>query len=340
VNPVHSHMRDTQSACAFLLFLLLAVVSLVCSQAADQSYDVIIVRADLPIDYVIAQAYAHKEGIPIVTTNPRYLDEDVRRELLGYKSEGAAAALIIGGADTAISAAIELELREMGYQVDRLWDWDRIGTAARVAIELWDSSKHAVIANADVSESYLIASSISINLQAPILLTTENELPDTTAQALETLNVEQVFLVGPKISSVIDEELKLRGLEIQRVGKDIEIRDIPIITDDKSLIYQIRQPVPLVVGGVVGLVMGYLYFKISKKVKKREIPMFVLTEDEQKVVEAIGEGIKQEKLPELTGFSRPKITRIISDLESKQIISRSKYGKTYKVKVMKSIVED
>ena len=122
--------------------------------------------------------------------------------------------------------------------------------------------------------------------------------------------------------------------------EDIEITDIPIIRGDKSLMYQLRQPVPLAVGVILGLCIGYISFKARKKVTKREIPMFVLTEDEQKVVEAIGDGIKQEKLPELTGFSRPKITRIISDLESKQIISRSKFGKTYKIEVMKSIVED
>ena len=332
-----SYMRVTPYA--YVLLFLPIMISFVSGQGADH-YDVIVVRADLPIDYVIAQAYAHKEGIPIVTTSPEFLDEIVRRELLGYKSEGATTILIIGGSDTAVSAEIEEELIEMGYQVDRLWDWDRIGTAARVAIELWDTSHHAVIANADVSESYLIASSISINLQAPILLTTAEELPDTTVQALEILNVEEVFLVGPKISSVIEDDLKARGLKIQRVGKDVEIQNIPILRDDRSIVYQLRQPVPLILGGIAGFCIGYIFFVTFKKVRKREIPMFVLTEDEQKVVEAIGEGIKQEKLPELTGFSRPKITRIISDLESKQIISRIKYGKTYRIKVMKSIVED
>ncbi len=334
-----SHMKVTLSVYVLLVIFIIST-AFALPEAAEQKYDVIIVRADIPIDYVIAQAYAHKEGIPIVTTSPTYLDENVRRELLGYRLEGAVTALIIGGADTAISADIEQELIEMGYQVDRLWDWDRIGTAARVAIELWSSSPAAVIANADVPESYLIASSISINLQAPILLTAEEKLPDATAQALETLKVEKVFLVGPRISSAIDNELTARGLQIQRMGKDIEIRDIPVIREDRSLWFQIRQPVPLILGGVLGFVLGYLFFTVFRKVKKREIPMFVLTEDEQKVVEAIGEGIKQEKLPELTGFSRPKITRIISDLESKQIISRSKYGKTYRIKVMKSIVED
>jgi len=333
-------MKVIHIALVLLLFSFLSISAVSVTEAAERHYDVILVRADLPIDYVIAQAYAHKEGIPIITTRPQYLEEDVRKQLMGYKSEGATTVLIIGGADTAISYGIEQELKEMGYQVDRLWDWDRIGTAARVAIELWDSSEHAVISNADVSESYLIASSISINLEAPILLTTEDQLPDTTITALEKLEVKKVFLVGPKISSAIEDELKAMGLETQSVGKDIEITDIPIIREDKSLWYQIRQPIPLAVGVVFGLSISYIFLKARKKVTKREIPMFVLTEDEQKVVEAIGEGIKQEKLPDLTGFSRPKITRIISDLESKQIISRSKYGKTYKIEVMKSIVED
>lgn len=334
---LYSLMKTTRLNAVLLVFLCSLVLF---TEAQNQSYDVIIVRADLPIDYVVAQAYAHKEGIPIIATNPQYLDEDVRRELMGYKEEGAQTVLIIGGSDTAISAGIEEDLKKMGYQVTRLWDWDRIGTAARVAIELWSSSEYAVIANADVSESYLVASSISISLEAPILLTLENDLPDTTIQALVTLKVKKVFLVGPRISATVEEDLRKRGFEIQRTGKDIKIQDIPIIERNESFFEKLTEPVPLVLGGTAGLVIGYVFSRVFKKVKKREIPMFVLTEDERKVVEAIGEGVKQERLPELTGFSRPKVTRIISDLESKQIVSRDKYGKTYKLKVMKSIVED
>ena len=332
-------MKGSHLICGLFIFIFLST-SLLHSESALSTYDVIVVRADLPIDYVVAQAYAHKVGIPIVATDPLYLDDIVRRELQGYRSEGASAVLIIGGSDTAISTGIEQELKRMGYQTHRLWDWDRIGTAARVAIELWDSSHYAVIAHADVSESYLIASSISINLQAPILLTTEENLPDTTIQALEALRVKEVFLVGPKISPAVEEQISTLGIEIQRVGKDIEVKNITLLGQEDTLLSKLKQPLPLVVGGLMGLCLGYLLAKVFKKVKKREIPMFVLTEDERKVVEAIGDGLKQERLPELTNFSRPKITRIISDLEDKQIITRIKYGKTYRIKVMKSIVED
>lgn len=324
----------------FILAVIVTVIVMVLPlYAVEKPYDVILVRADLPIDYVIAQAYSHKEGIPVITTDPLFLTETVRREFLGYRAQGAATVLIIGGADTAISADVESELLEMGFQVDRLWDWDRIGTAARVAIELWDSSEAAVIAHADVTESYLIASSISINLQAPILLTEENELPVTTIQALDALKVKKAYLVGPKISVDVENTLIEKGLEVKRVGKDIEIKEIPVIREE-PIIPLIYRPIPLTVGALIGLVAGYFLFKGVKKVQRREIPIFVLDEDEQKVMEAIGEGIKQEELPDITGFSRPKITRIISELENKRIISRTKRGKTYIIKTLKSIVED
>jgi uncharacterized membrane protein len=328
-----------QRSLFILVVTVTAFITVLPTYAAERPYDVILVRADLPIDYVIAQAYAHKEGIPIITTDPLFLTETVRREFLGYRAQGAATVLIIGGADTAISADVESELLEMGFQVNRLWDWDRIGTAARVAIELWDSSEAAVIAHADVTESYLIASSISINLQAPILLTKENELPVTTIQALDALQVEKAYLVGPKISVDVENTLIEKGLEVKRVGKDIEIKEIPVIREE-PLIPLVYRPIPLTVGALIGLVAGYFLFKGVKKVQKREIPIFVLDEDEQKVMEAIGEGIKQEELPDITGFSRPKITRIISELENKRIISRTKRGKTYIIKTLKSIVEE
>jgi uncharacterized membrane protein len=328
-----------QRSLFILVVTVTAFITVLPTYAAERPYDVILVRADLPIDYVIAQAYAHKEGIPIITTDPLFLTETVRREFLGYRAQGAATVLIIGGADTAISADVESELLEMGFQVNRLWDWDRIGTAARVAIELWDSSEAAVIAHADVTESYLIASSISINLQAPILLTKENELPVTTIQALDALQVEKAYLVGPKISVDVENTLIEKGLEVKRVGKDIEIKEIPVIREE-PIIPLVYRPIPLTVGALIGLVAGYFLFKGVKKVQKREIPIFVLDEDEQKVMEAIGEGIKQEELPDITGFSRPKITRIISELENKRIISRTKRGKTYIIKTLKSIVEE
>ncbi|MFQ5891465.1 MAG: cell wall-binding repeat-containing protein [Candidatus Methanofastidiosia archaeon] len=316
--------------------LLLLLVSLA---KAQESLDVIIVRGDLRIDYVIAEAYSHKEGIPIVTTDPKFLSESVRKELSGYRDMGFKRALIIGGADTAISTEIENELRRMGFEVLRIWDWDRIGTAARFAMELWKRSDVAILANDEVSEAHLVASRLAIELKAPILLTEENNLPEkATKNALITLKVSRVFLVGPKISDEVKLELEEMGIECKRVGEDIEPQALPI---SRAFLWdRLLEPYPLAFGIIIGFITALIFRKLYYKTRKGRVPFFVLTEDERRVVNAIGDGSKQEELPRLTGFSRPKITRIVSDLEKKKILSREKYGKTYKLKLLKDFTED
>jgi uncharacterized membrane protein len=71
------------------------------------------------------------------------------------------------------------------------------------------------------------------------------------------------------------------------------------------------------------------------------VPLFVLTEDERMVVNAIvraGGELRQDELPELTNYSRPKVSRIVNDLEGKQILMREKKGKTYKVSIAKKFI--
>jgi len=86
---------------------------------------------------------------------------------------------------------------------------------------------------------------------------------------------------------------------------------------------------------LIGALMLLTIFKLKKD---DSVPVFVLTEDERKLVQALKNGEeRQEKLPGATNFSRPKVTRLVMDLESKGIISREKKGKTYKIKLDKPI---
>jgi len=74
--------------------------------------------------------------------------------------------------------------------------------------------------------------------------------------------------------------------------------------------------------------------------KKGEIPFGVLNEDEQKVIDIIGEHqgkLRQDKLPRLTDFSRPKVSRLVSDLMGRGVISREKHGKTYVLQLERKV---
>lgn len=59
-----------------------------------------------------------------------------------------------------------------------------------------------------------------------------------------------------------------------------------------------------------------------------------LKNDERQVVKEIinNEGLTQAKLLQKVSFSKPTLWRIIKNLETRGVIEREKYGKTYKLK--------
>mgnify|MGYP005853271131 CR=1 FL=1 len=316
------------------IILFLVFVSILGPSVAEAStYDVIVVRGDILIDYTVAQAYSQKEKIPILLTDPKTLSGFSKRELMGFYDEGARKALIIGGTTDAISESIELEITNIGYEVTRIWDWDRAGTAARVAIDLWKSSRESVILNGNIEESYLIASKFAMKRGIPILITNENEIPSSTVEALDMINARKVYVVGPMISENVVKSLASKGIAVERLGKDINISDV-IDVEEEGLNLKID-----VISMIAGLFLGAFALLLFFRFKKDDsVPVFVLTEDERKLVQALKNGEdRQERLPEATNFSRPKVTRLVMDLESKGIIFREKKGKTYKIKLDKPI---
>lgn len=319
---------------SFLLILLSILVSTTIPVfSLESSYDVIVVRGDILVDYTVAQAYSQKEKIPILLTDPKILSSSTKKELMGFYDEGARNVLLIGGTTDAISENIEFDIANIGFNVTRIWDWDRAGTAARVAIDLWKYSKESVIINGNVEESYLIASKFAMKRGIPILVTNENDLPVSTREALEKTGVKKVYVVGPLISDDVVKTLISSGVTVERLGKDINISDVKGL-DEESLNLKV-DIISLISGLILGIVFLFLIFRFRKD---NSVPVFVLTEDERKLVQALKNGEdRQEKLPEATNFSRPKVTRLVMDLESKGIIFREKKGKTYKIKLDKPI---
>ncbi|HNR43870.1 MAG TPA: hypothetical protein PKH80_01775 [Methanofastidiosum sp.] len=316
----------------FIIFLLFLSI-LAPSMAEASTYDVIVVRGDILIDYTVAQAYSQKEKIPILLTDPKTLSGSSKRELMGFYDEGARKVLLIGGTTDAISENIELDITNIGYEVTRIWDWDRAGTAARVAIDLWKSSRESVIINGNIEESYLIASKFAMKRGIPILITNENELTASTIEALDMINARKVYVVGPMISDNVVKSLTSKGIAVERLGKDINTSDV-IGLDEEGLNLKVD-----ILSMLAGLFFGALALLLIYRFKKdNSVPVFVLTEDERKLIQALKNGEdRQEKLPEATNFSRPKITRLVMDLESRGIIFREKKGKTYKIKLDKPI---
>jgi uncharacterized membrane protein len=93
---------------------------------------------------------------------------------------------------------------------------------------------------------------------------------------------------------------------------------------------------------IVLISLIYIIFNKFSKTNKVEIkiPPSLLSEDEMVICDIIkGEGgkIKQKKLSSITGFSKAKITKILTNLEKKELIEREPMGRTFVIILKKNI---
>ncbi|MCS4542108.1 MAG: cell wall-binding repeat-containing protein [Euryarchaeota archaeon] len=318
-----------------IVLIFLSLFSYPCL-AQEKKFDVIIVRSDISIDWIVAQAYAQKMKIPILTAEEDYLSQEAQIELYGYKQFGWTKILVIGGSN-AVSDNIVNELKASGFEIQRIWGLHRYETAAKVAVELWQNPKTVVVTDGEKFEATLAAARIARELEAPILLIKKDDLTEDTRRALlEYLKPDEAIIIGP-VSESVEKELRGIAKKVTLIGRDIESTQLlertkfPIWKDPKLM---------AVLGLISGIVLSVLIvfgvsFIRTRRLKAKEhLPIALLTEEERKVVDEIiraGGILKQENLPDLTGFSRPKISRLISDLEVRGILVREKDGKSYRL---------
>ena len=83
------------------------------------------------------------------------------------------------------------------FTVQSIKGADRYETAANVSKSGWDKgSDYVVVANGDFFADALCAAPLAKKYNAPILLTTANQLPDATASEISRLSGKHVIIVG------------------------------------------------------------------------------------------------------------------------------------------------
>lgn len=294
------------------IFIFLSMIPL----AKAISYDLIVVRADIPTEYTIASVYANYMKIPVVLVNPNEIPIETKRELFGYVGNYRNI-LIIGGKE-AISFGVENELKEMGFNVGRLWDWNRYGTAARAAIELWDKSDSAVIVDGENYQNLLLAQRFALKNNLPILFIKNFSIPVETRSALRRLETKKIYLFEEKIED--DLEIPVEMMTVEKM--DFE--------EEKEGMFNWMF---FASTGFIAFILLSFYLW-----KRRSIPSEILTKEERKIINVIKKGdIKQNQLPAITGFSKPKVSRLLQNLERRKIIKRKGLKRTYIVELGKKI---
>jgi putative cell wall-binding protein len=99
----------------------------------------------------------------------------------------------------------------------------RYDTASTIATSGWTQSDYAILCYGENYPDALASAPLAKKYNAPILLTSQNSLPDATKQALTALQVKTVIIVGGTgvISSNIDSQLQSMGINVNRVfGND------------------------------------------------------------------------------------------------------------------------
>jgi uncharacterized membrane protein len=233
---------------------------------------------------------------------------------------------------------VQEQLINLGFQVTRIGGATRVDTAVKLAEEFYpDGSQTVIIASADDYGSALAAARWAMNYNNPLLLTDKENLSPQVIDALGKLHPQLVVLIGAGMSKNVQLELQKLGYQTYWVKETITI-SVPSSTTPTKTNWT------LVIGAVIltlaVAIPASLYYA-KKKWSANKVPIEVLTEKERIVVKAIldkGGTVKQEELPELTGYSRPTISRIIQELEKKQLVEREKVGKTFIVRLTKEIV--
>ncbi|MGI8874785.1 MAG: septal ring lytic transglycosylase RlpA family protein [Egibacteraceae bacterium] len=106
--------------------------------------------------------------------------------------------------------------------VERSAGPERIATAVAASRDHRASAGDALLATAGSFPDALSAGAMAASLDAPMLLTLTDELPDVVAAELRRLGVQTVWILGGTavIAPAVEEDLAARGYEVRRVAGD------------------------------------------------------------------------------------------------------------------------
>jgi uncharacterized membrane protein len=250
--------------------------------------------------------------------------------LAGFKRN---ISILVVGAPNAVPIEFEEKLQNLGIVVKRVGGATRLDTSLYLAINYWRDCKSLVLVDGFNSSYYLAALSVAVERKAPIIYTKDGKPPDGFRESLENhlKDLKSIIVVGGSLDPDEADFLRSKGYSVSYIsGMNVTLR----YPGDTQLISgEIAAPLLALVGFPLGSLLTYILMRRGKR-EEGDLMDF-LTLDERKLVEVVKEKgeVFQEELPELTGFSKPKISRMIAELSDRRILSKEKYGKTYIIRL-------
>ncbi|MBS4021444.1 MAG: cell wall-binding repeat-containing protein [Dethiobacter sp.] len=170
----------------------------VAKEKYTQAETVIIARGDEAGGYADGLAASMLAGVldaPILLTSPTALPASVAQALTDF---GTKKVFVLGG-EMAVSAAVENSLKARGLQVERITGASRFETAVNIATRaksLGAIADYAFIVSGFAPADSLVAGSAAFKGKVPILLVSQAGIPEVTRNALSSLGIKKVYIVG------------------------------------------------------------------------------------------------------------------------------------------------
>ena len=311
-----------------LIFLILPLAHV----EAQQNFDAVVVRGDIYTDWIIAMSYGMSHSSWIIQLTPTNENEVLKliTGLAGFKRN---ISILVVGAPNAVPIEFEEKLQNLGIVVKRVGGATRLDTSLYLAINYWRDCKSLVLVDGFNSSYYLAALSVAVERKAPIIYTKEGKPPDGFRESLENhlKDLKSIIVVGGSLDPGEADFLRSKGYSVSYIsGMNVTLR---YPGDNQLIPGEIAAPLLALVGFPLGSLLTYILMRRGKR-EEGDLMDF-LTLDERKLVEVVKEKgeVFQEELPELTGFSKPKISRMIAELSDRRILSKEKYGKTYIIRL-------
>lgn len=172
--------------------------------------DVILARADNPIDALAASNLAGYLDAPILLTYPTKIRQEVLDEI---NRLGAENIYIVGGT-SAVSTSIENKLKDSGLTVYRAGKKDRYYTAGIINTyaDAHSSTKALVVNGSRVADAVSAASEAALN-KVPVYLATKDELPIQLPKSIKDIVIYGGVGV---LSEKLEKDLRAQGYNVTR----------------------------------------------------------------------------------------------------------------------------
>ncbi|HHX86709.1 MAG TPA: hypothetical protein GX693_00865, partial [Firmicutes bacterium] len=196
--------------------------ALVAGNVYDYANTVIIARGDPAghfADGLASSVLAGALDAPVLLTRTGTLPDSIKRAITNL---GASRAIVLGGQE-AISGSVVTQLENLGLTVNRIGGKDRYETAAKIAEEAKKKgsiASYAFIVNGVATADSMVAAPAAFMNGAVILQVTGDTIPAVTENAIKSLGISQVYIVGGTavVSSTVRSELSKLATVKGRLG--------------------------------------------------------------------------------------------------------------------------